>query len=149
MKYLRLVVNGRLVRKLCMACKVGYTADPETLRRLNMSPEKTAKLFQAHAADGRSEGQSDALRFATTCATRAAPASTKSSRSTTRFARCCSPADRSTSSSNCSASSAGATCRKWRSASVESGDTSVQEVLRVLKATDTSGGTPARRQSGK
>jgi type II secretory ATPase GspE/PulE/Tfp pilus assembly ATPase PilB-like protein len=47
LKYLRLVVNGRLVRRLCMACKVGYTADPETLRRLNMSPDKTAKLYQA------------------------------------------------------------------------------------------------------
>lgn len=41
------VVNGRLVRKLCMACKVGYTADPETLRKLNMSPDKAGKLFQA------------------------------------------------------------------------------------------------------
>ena len=30
-----------------MACKVGYTADPETLRRLNMSPDKVGKLFQA------------------------------------------------------------------------------------------------------
>jgi hypothetical protein len=30
-----------------MACKVGYTADPDQLRRLNMSPEKVGKLFQA------------------------------------------------------------------------------------------------------
>jgi type II secretory ATPase GspE/PulE/Tfp pilus assembly ATPase PilB-like protein len=47
MKELRFIVSGRVVRKLCMACKVGYTADPETLRRLNMSPEKVGKLFQA------------------------------------------------------------------------------------------------------
>ena len=47
MKNLRLIINGRLVRKLCMACKVGYTPEPEVLRRLNMSPEKVGKLFQA------------------------------------------------------------------------------------------------------
>ena len=47
MKHLKFVINGRVVRKLCMACKVGYTADPETLRRLNMSPDKVGKLFQA------------------------------------------------------------------------------------------------------
>ncbi len=47
MKELKFVVSGRIVRKLCMACKVGYTADPETLRRLNMSPDKVGKLFQA------------------------------------------------------------------------------------------------------
>jgi type II secretory ATPase GspE/PulE/Tfp pilus assembly ATPase PilB-like protein len=47
MKHLRLIVNGRLVRKLCMACKVGYTPEPEVLRRLNMAPEKVGKLFQA------------------------------------------------------------------------------------------------------
>jgi type II secretory ATPase GspE/PulE/Tfp pilus assembly ATPase PilB-like protein len=47
MKDLNFIVSGRVVRKLCMACKVGYTADPETLRRLNMSPDKVGKLFQA------------------------------------------------------------------------------------------------------
>jgi type II secretory ATPase GspE/PulE/Tfp pilus assembly ATPase PilB-like protein len=47
MKELKFIVSGRVVRKLCMACKVGYTADPETLRRLNMSPDKVGKLFQA------------------------------------------------------------------------------------------------------
>jgi general secretion pathway protein E len=47
MKHLKFIINGRVMRKLCMACKVGYTADPETLRRLNMSPDKVGKLFQA------------------------------------------------------------------------------------------------------
>jgi type II secretory ATPase GspE/PulE/Tfp pilus assembly ATPase PilB-like protein len=46
MKDLRYIVAGRVVRKLCMACKVGYTPDPETLRRYNMSPDKVGKLFQ-------------------------------------------------------------------------------------------------------
>jgi general secretion pathway protein E len=47
MKHLRLIVNGRLVRRLCMACKVGYAPDPETLRRLNIAPDRVDKLFQA------------------------------------------------------------------------------------------------------
>ena len=63
MRDLKFVVSGRVVRKLCMACKVGYTADPETLRRLNMSPDKVGKLFQARTQPlRRPEGQSAGLR---------------------------------------------------------------------------------------
>jgi type II secretory ATPase GspE/PulE/Tfp pilus assembly ATPase PilB-like protein len=47
MKQLKLVISGRLVRKLCNACKVDYNPDPETLRRLNMTPERVGKLFTA------------------------------------------------------------------------------------------------------
>jgi type II secretory ATPase GspE/PulE/Tfp pilus assembly ATPase PilB-like protein len=48
-KNLELVIAGRLLRKLCMACKVEYSPDPETLRRLNMSPDKVGSLFQARS----------------------------------------------------------------------------------------------------
>jgi len=44
---LRLLVAGRLVRKLCSACKVGYTPDPGQLRKLNMNPEEVGKLYAA------------------------------------------------------------------------------------------------------
>lgn len=44
---LRMVINARVVRRLCMACKVQYAADPETLRKLNMSQDKASSLFQA------------------------------------------------------------------------------------------------------
>lgn len=47
LKHLRTVVNARVARRLCQACKVAYTPDPETLRKMNMSPEKVGKLFQA------------------------------------------------------------------------------------------------------
>jgi type II secretory ATPase GspE/PulE/Tfp pilus assembly ATPase PilB-like protein len=47
MKQLRFVINGRVLRRLCTACKVAYTPDPETLRKMNMSPEKVGKLYQA------------------------------------------------------------------------------------------------------
>lgn len=46
-KALSLVIAGRLVRKLCPACKVDYTPDPETLRKLNVSADKVGKLFNA------------------------------------------------------------------------------------------------------
>jgi len=46
-KNLQMVIAGRLVRKLCNACKVGYAPDPQTLRKLNMDPGKVTKLFQA------------------------------------------------------------------------------------------------------
>ena len=44
---LRLIINGRVLRKLCNACKVGYTPDPNTLRKLGMNPEKSTTLYQA------------------------------------------------------------------------------------------------------
>ena len=46
-KYLQLVIVEKLVRKLCSACKAEYAPDPETLRRLNMSPDKVGSLYQA------------------------------------------------------------------------------------------------------
>ena len=49
MKNLKLVVTGTLIRKLCSACKAGYTPDPVTLRKLNMDPDKVGKLYQARS----------------------------------------------------------------------------------------------------
>lgn len=44
---LQLIINGRVLRRLCSACKQGYTPDPETLRKLNMDASKVDKLYQA------------------------------------------------------------------------------------------------------
>lgn len=46
-KDLRMIINGRVLRRLCSACKAGYTPDPATLRKLNMDPDKVGQLFQA------------------------------------------------------------------------------------------------------
>jgi type II secretory ATPase GspE/PulE/Tfp pilus assembly ATPase PilB-like protein len=46
-KNLKAIIAGRLVRRLCSACKVGYTPDPNTLRKLNMNPDTVGKLYQA------------------------------------------------------------------------------------------------------
>ncbi len=47
MKDVRLVIAARLVRKLCTACKQDFNPDPDTLRKLNMAPERVGKLFTA------------------------------------------------------------------------------------------------------
>jgi type II secretory ATPase GspE/PulE/Tfp pilus assembly ATPase PilB-like protein len=44
---LKLIVAERLVRLLCKACKVAYLPDPEALKKMNMSPERVDKLYQA------------------------------------------------------------------------------------------------------
>jgi type II secretory ATPase GspE/PulE/Tfp pilus assembly ATPase PilB-like protein len=44
---LKMVVASRLVRRLCSACKVGYEPDPNALRKMNMDPASVGKLYQA------------------------------------------------------------------------------------------------------
>jgi type II secretory ATPase GspE/PulE/Tfp pilus assembly ATPase PilB-like protein len=44
---LRLVINERVLRKLCNACKVAYAPDPNMLRKLGMNPDKAPTLYQA------------------------------------------------------------------------------------------------------
>jgi general secretion pathway protein E len=45
MKDLRMVISGRVMRRLCNACKVAYTPDPDTVRKLNLDPAKVTTLF--------------------------------------------------------------------------------------------------------
>jgi type II secretory ATPase GspE/PulE/Tfp pilus assembly ATPase PilB-like protein len=49
-KSLRLIIAGRTLRRLCEACKVGYTPDPTLLKKLNMDPGKVKTLFQARTS---------------------------------------------------------------------------------------------------
>ncbi|HET6247815.1 MAG TPA: ATPase, T2SS/T4P/T4SS family [Tepidisphaeraceae bacterium] len=41
------VLNGRVLRKLCEACKEEFTPDPTTLKKLNLNPERVTTLFKA------------------------------------------------------------------------------------------------------
>ncbi len=43
---LKAVINGRVVRKLCMACKEAFTPDPAMLKKLNLS-ESVTTLYKA------------------------------------------------------------------------------------------------------
>ncbi len=49
MEVLIMAIAGRTLRLLCNACKVGYTPDPMTLRKLNMDSDRVSKLFQARS----------------------------------------------------------------------------------------------------
>jgi len=52
---LKMVITGRVIRKLCSACKVAYTPDPATLRKMNMDPEKVTQLYQKRDQPMRNE----------------------------------------------------------------------------------------------
>jgi general secretion pathway protein E len=51
----KLVMAGRILRKLCTACKIAYSPDPGTLRKLNMKPELVSTLYQARTSPMRDE----------------------------------------------------------------------------------------------
>jgi len=44
---LHMVIAGRLLRRLCMACKQAFAPDAQALRRLNVNIDPTQSLFQA------------------------------------------------------------------------------------------------------
>jgi type II secretory ATPase GspE/PulE/Tfp pilus assembly ATPase PilB-like protein len=46
MRHLIMAVSGRVVRKLCVQCKVSISPDPEQLRKMNLDPQKVTQLFQ-------------------------------------------------------------------------------------------------------
>jgi type II secretory ATPase GspE/PulE/Tfp pilus assembly ATPase PilB-like protein len=52
---LDMVVNGRVLRKLCNNCKVAYAPDAPTLKKLGMNPEKVTQLFQARTEPQRDQ----------------------------------------------------------------------------------------------
>jgi type II secretory ATPase GspE/PulE/Tfp pilus assembly ATPase PilB-like protein len=52
---LAMVVNGRVIRKLCNNCKVPYAPDAPTLKKLGMNPEKVTQLFQARSSPIRDQ----------------------------------------------------------------------------------------------
>ena len=47
LSHLKMVISGRLLRRLCPACKQGYTPDPQTLRKLGIDPSRVSELYQA------------------------------------------------------------------------------------------------------
>ena len=44
---LAFLMSGRVLRRLCVACKVQYQPDPEQLRKMNMDPARISSLYQA------------------------------------------------------------------------------------------------------
>ncbi|HWE96615.1 MAG TPA: ATPase, T2SS/T4P/T4SS family [Tepidisphaeraceae bacterium] len=52
---LKLVINGRVLRRLCLACKEAFNPDPAVLRKLNLNPEKVTTLYRAREATLRDQ----------------------------------------------------------------------------------------------
>jgi type II secretory ATPase GspE/PulE/Tfp pilus assembly ATPase PilB-like protein len=131
---LKMVVAGRVGRKLCSACKVAFAPDPNQLRKMNMDPEKVTQLFQARTEPMRDpKGNPIPCDFCSDLhfkgrtgiyevliiddETRAAIKAGGSSKQLQAIFR----------------KQKLPTLQEAALARVESGDTSVQEVLRVLK----------------
>ena len=47
MRHLRMVISGRVLRKLCPACKQPYQPDPDTMRKLNLDHGRVSQFYQA------------------------------------------------------------------------------------------------------
>lgn len=43
----KLVINSRVIRKLCPACKEGFAPDPATLKKLGMTADRVSTLYKA------------------------------------------------------------------------------------------------------
>ena len=147
------MINGRPLRKLCSACKQAYAPDKETLRKLNMDPARVTELFQARKEpprdpkgnpikcefcnDLRYKGRTGiyelllvdepVMQVATTTMTPDQNASLMK----TAFRK-----------------QRGKYLQESGLGLVEKGETSVQEVLRVLKPADEGGGSAPPRPGG-
>jgi type II secretory ATPase GspE/PulE/Tfp pilus assembly ATPase PilB-like protein len=45
-KAITVVVNQRMVRKLCPSCKIGYEPTPDVLKKLGIPPGRVTQLFR-------------------------------------------------------------------------------------------------------
>jgi type IV pilus assembly protein PilB len=148
MQNLEMIINGRVLRKLCTACKVGYAPDPATLRKMNMDPDRISKLYQA-----RTEPLRDAKGNPLSCEF----CHDLRFHGRTGIYEILQVDDevRQIVTSGGSVNQLKAIFRKQRSkylqeqalSLVEAGDTSIQEVLRVLKAGNEASGSSSRPAS--
>ena len=116
MEDLRMVICGRVMRRLCNACKVAYSPDPDTVRKLNLDPAKVSTLFMPRKEPMRDQkGNPDPLRVLQGAAVQGPVRRVRDPRRRQgRQADRVGAADRSTSSRRCSASSGRGSCRRWR-----------------------------------
>jgi type II secretory ATPase GspE/PulE/Tfp pilus assembly ATPase PilB-like protein len=146
---LQMVLAGRVMRRLCMACKVAFNPDPDALRKLNMNPAKAATWFQARRdplRDGRGRPIPCEFCHDLRYKGRLGVYEVMSINSEMKQAV----------ESGASLNQLKAIFRKQRArflqevamAQVESGETSVQEVLRVMQVVAEPGTATGSRGSG-
>jgi type II secretory ATPase GspE/PulE/Tfp pilus assembly ATPase PilB-like protein len=136
---LKLVISGRVLRKLCTACKIAYAPDPATLRKLNMRPESVTTLYQARTSPMKDEKGNIVpciychdLYFKGRTGFFEIMAVDEEAKNLIAAGKPVAPAFR---------AQRGRDLQQQALALVESGDTSVQEMLRVLRGTE--GAKPA------
>ncbi len=137
---LKLVITGRVLRKLCMACKAAYAPDPMTLRKLGINPDKVSTLYQARTQPLRDQKGNPIpcefchdLRFRGRTGVFETLVVDDEVREIIGTGR---------SPNQVFRKQRGKYLQEEALALVENGDTSVQEVLRVLKGTE-SGARPS------
>lgn len=134
MKNLRLIIAGRVMRKLCTACKVGYTPDPGTLRKLNMDPDRVDKLFQARTTPLRDpKGNPIPCEFCRELQYRGRTGVYETMIIDDEIRAAVEQGGSSNTLKSLFRKQRGKYLQEQALSRVESGDTSVQEVLRVMK----------------
>jgi len=142
---LQMIINGRTLRKLCNACKQGYSPDPETLRKLNMDASKVDKLYQARKEPVRDpKGNPIKCEFCNDLRYKGRTGMFEIMMVDDAVkqiaANGMTPEQNAVPMKTAFRKQRGKYLQEVGLGMVEAGDTSVQEVLRVLKPRDESGG---------
>ena len=148
-KSLKAVIVGRLIRRLCSACKIGYTPDPNTLRKLNMNPDSVGKLYQARKEPMRdAKGNAVPCTFCNDLAFKGRFGIYEVMIIDEEIRKVIASGGAESRDQAAQRGKRGRLLQEVALAQVQAGETSVEEVLRVLKPDSESGGSPPRPKSG-
>jgi type II secretory ATPase GspE/PulE/Tfp pilus assembly ATPase PilB-like protein len=148
-KSLKAVIVGRLIRRLCSACKIGYTPDPNTLRKLNMNPDSVGKLYQARKEPMRdAKGNAVPCTFCNDLAFKGRFGIYEVMIIDEEIRKVIAGGGAESQIKQAQRGKRGRLLQEVALAQVQAGETSVEEVLRVLKPDSESGGSPPRPKSG-
>jgi general secretion pathway protein E len=160
MRNLKYVISGRILRKLCAACKVGYTPDPATLRKLNLNPDKVRTLFQARSTPLMDpKGNPIPCEFCRELQFKGRTGVFETMLVDDEVRQIIEAGGSANQLKSAFRKQRGRYLQEQALAKVEAGETSVQEVLRVMKAEGTPGavatqsgrssGSPSKRPASK
>ena len=132
---LKMAVSQRVARRLCLACKVAYAPDPDTMRKLNMDPAKTETLYQARTQPlADSKGNPIPCEFCHDLRYKGRFAVYEILTVDDEMRKVIAAGANANQMKNVFRKQKGKYLQEMALAQVQAGETSVQEVLRVLKA---------------